>query len=471
MCGILTVMTTEGLKFNKDRARFLREGILVDTLRGAHSTGVFAAGQESNDTLWFKKPIPGYDFIHVPNYLSMHNNFDKVYYAIAHNRHATKGLVNAVNAHPFEHGDITGVHNGSLTTFRGLAPNINFDTDSEHIIHSLANRGVEDTIQDLDGSFALVWHDKSDHTMHFIRNDERPFHLAFIKGQDTVVGASDKLMLKLLCSRSDLEIEKLYQTKVGREYIFQLEDLKNPTEVDRKLYTPPVVQRFCPGVQQPGPKQQHQGNTTTTGVRTQNYRRAEVLLNQYGLTIGETIKFWIGNFQKYDNSANNTYGQVTGTWDTKPYLNCVVNGVERSIYDAMDNWYYEGRIMAAALMDGNQLTLLLDKNSLVEVPDDEEDTADASPKEAGPTGSIDGDDDDYGSEDALEVVDRILKEDDEPWPRFYIKQGKKIRMQKAISLIRPGCAMCRKKVKLTDFNALTWIEDDPVCPKCSATFI
>ena len=476
MCGIITVMSTEGAKLKTDRAKFFKEGIIVDSLRGMHSTGIFAAGKEANDTIWFKKPVPGYDFVHLPNYTRMHSNFEQVHYAIAHNRHATKGVVNVANSHPFHHGSITGVHNGSLWTYRHLALDESFDTDSEHIFHSIANVGVADTVKSLDGAFALVWHDASDHTMHYIRNTERPFHLAYIKGQDTVVGASEKLMLKMLCDRADLEIEKLHQLKVGREYIFNLQDLKNPTEIDRKLY---VVSRGTHAQQnflQQGHQQQSaQGGHTTSGnnystrSRTQSYRRAEVLLEQYGLKLGDTIDFWVGHWSKYDNSQNNKYGQVTGAWSKEPYLSILINGVEKEIYDKMDNWYYKGNIVACSMEAGNKLVLILDKNTMIEIPDEE----DAPPKESGSTNPFDDDECPFGGEeDAMDVVDRILREEDnESWPKKYYKHGTPHSMHEALKLINNGCCMCGKKLKLSDFSLLDWVEDDPMCPKCSAKLV
>lgn len=469
MCGIVTVMSNEGVKFNKDRAKFFREGILVDTLRGAHSTGVFAASEDKDNTVWFKKPVPGYDFIHLPNFSRLITNFDQVKFAIAHNRHATKGSINVHNSHPFNHGSVTGVHNGSLWTYKYLASGENFDTDSEHVIHSIANRGVQETVSELDGAFVLVWHDANDHTLHYIRNDERPFHLAYIKGQDTVVGASEKLMLKMLCARSELEIEKLYQLKVGREYIFKLDNLKNPEEVDRRLYKPPARQtNFLPGVQQQTP-----ANSTIAGAERET-RRAAVLLTQYGLKIGDRLDFWVGNWAPYTNSKNNLYGQLTGCWAKSPYLNIIVNGIERDRYDAMDNWYYSGEIVAASIGEGNVLTIVLGSTSLQEIEDEE--GLDAPPKESGSThGTFIEDDIPFGQDDALAVVDRILHEtddDDVPaWPKKYYKQGMKLKAAEALTLLKPGCTMCGKKLRLSQFSNLTWIEDDPVCPKCAASFV
>src|SRR3546814_8848521 len=65
---------------------------------------------------------------------------------VGHNRFATKGKVNDLNAHPFHYGNIVGAHNGTLekSSWDALDKKLGEDTDvdSQAIITSIATFGI-----------------------------------------------------------------------------------------------------------------------------------------------------------------------------------------------------------------------------------------------------------------------------------------------------------------------------------------
>src|SRR3546814_11475199 len=63
-----------------------------------------------------------------------------------HNRAATKGAVNQENAHPFNHGDIVGCHNGTLYNVTNLDDHKDFKVDSENIFYDMSRNGAKATI-------------------------------------------------------------------------------------------------------------------------------------------------------------------------------------------------------------------------------------------------------------------------------------------------------------------------------------
>src|SRR3546814_15559864 len=109
----------------------------VDVIRGMDSTGVAAVR---------KKHIAVVKDTLLPQYLMSTKQYDKHidnldnFCLIGHNRFATKGKVDATNAHPFKHGHITLAHNGTLRSMWDLPDHANFQTDSEAITYAKIGR-------------------------------------------------------------------------------------------------------------------------------------------------------------------------------------------------------------------------------------------------------------------------------------------------------------------------------------------
>lgn len=177
----------------------------MDTLRGEDSTGVFYVNNDEN-VGWLKHVTPGYTFVESKAFKDILIRSRNLVVA-GHNRKATKGEVNVDNAHPFSHGDITLMHNGTLKTIHPL-PLLKYDTDSEHICHALSQvspENAKDVIEKINGAFALVWWDNRDKTLNFIRNNDRTLFVSFESGTNkkavTMYWASDRNMLKTATHR------------------------------------------------------------------------------------------------------------------------------------------------------------------------------------------------------------------------------------------------------------------------------
>jgi hypothetical protein len=115
--------------------------------------------------------------------------------------------VNDLNAHPFQFGNITGAHNGTLTqsTWKALeeASGVTTTVDSAAIFACINAIGIKDTINLMekgrtskDGAWALVWHDSEDNTINFLRNEHRPLWMAYSKGYKKLLWASEWPMLQ-----------------------------------------------------------------------------------------------------------------------------------------------------------------------------------------------------------------------------------------------------------------------------------
>lgn len=245
ICGIVLAGGSLGV----GDVEIFNQLLYCDVFRGQHSTGVFTKRLTDKEASFHKDALPSFAYQLQPEYIELVRG--KGTYAIppiflvGHNRHATRGAINANNAHPFQHEHITLVHNGTLTDQSLLPESNRFVVDSDNIAYSIAKIGAEETIQKLNGAYTLIWHDNSDDTLHIIRNKERPFHLCRI-GRDWF-GASEEDMLMWILNRNKSVNNRMktnsehFECKVGVEYIF---DVSGPTKkmtlVEEKEHTLPT---------------------------------------------------------------------------------------------------------------------------------------------------------------------------------------------------------------------------------------
>lgn len=174
MCGIVGAAG----HFHSTHKDLFTSLLELNVVRGRHSTGV-ATATYTGDTNVYKRAVPAPEFISDKGFDQNIKTTNQCVW-IGHGRHATVNLnsIDEDSAHPFQHGHITGVHNGTLdfgwrSNFQDSGP---FQSDSDAIYHHMAKYGVEDAIARTDGAYALVWYNSDEHTLNFIRNDQRPFH-------------------------------------------------------------------------------------------------------------------------------------------------------------------------------------------------------------------------------------------------------------------------------------------------------
>jgi len=209
MCGLVGVF---GNLMAQD-LKFFTQALIADYFRGVHSTGMMSVKDKGNSSATIAKeavdPIRFLDFKSVDSQITVQNKL-----LAGHNRHATLGAINANNAHPFTHGDITLMHNGTLDNKRQLTRKYDapeFDTDSELVCYLIDNYELSGVIKDLEGAFTLIWWDSALESLNIIRNTERP--LALYMGTGRMYWASEAKMLNWLLDRNRLTLNnKVVQT-------------------------------------------------------------------------------------------------------------------------------------------------------------------------------------------------------------------------------------------------------------------
>ena len=76
MCGIVMMASSAKLVAANARAKAFTQGIVVDTFRGHHSTGLAYIDWDGNTEI-FKKPVSGYDFVHLPKFTDVMRDVEK----------------------------------------------------------------------------------------------------------------------------------------------------------------------------------------------------------------------------------------------------------------------------------------------------------------------------------------------------------------------------------------------------------
>lgn len=200
MCGLVGVV---GRIYKKENEAF-KDLLRVDVLRGPHSTGIAARPRMQQPKILKKALLPD-DLFAMKQATDLFNEYGVNEILMGHNRWATTGAVNHVNAHPFELDKIVGAHNGTLRKQHLLPDHTQFKVDSENIFHSFEKLGVKDTIKLLDGAFALTWFERDENTMHFVRNKERTLYYCFTEDNKTFFYASEPWMLEGVLARHKIE--------------------------------------------------------------------------------------------------------------------------------------------------------------------------------------------------------------------------------------------------------------------------
>lgn len=202
MCGIVGVINY-GRVYNTKVKDLIQQMLLVDVLRGYDATGVFKAKGKNVD--WRKAAVPSWEFRDLKGVPEFFNGLGDMPFIVGHNRWATRGEKTNKNAHPFEEGKVTLVHNGTLNSVWQLPDHAKFDVDSNLIAHAINKIGVDETYKKAGGAMALVWYNTKEQQLYMIRNTERPLWLMNLPKEQITLFGSEIGLLRWIAMRNGME--------------------------------------------------------------------------------------------------------------------------------------------------------------------------------------------------------------------------------------------------------------------------
>lgn len=198
MCGL--VGAAGPLTGKHEKA--VKQMLIFDSIRGEDSTGVAVVNRKGDEIILAKQVGDPFQLFYTKQFELAFKRVNKV--IIGHNRYATQGKVNRQNAHPYEFDSLVGAHNGTLTSKYCLVDATRFDVDSENLYHHIDKKGLRDALDNMTGAWALVWWDKHEEEIKFLRNKERPLYLC--NSDDGVLfWASEPWMLSVALNRNEIK--------------------------------------------------------------------------------------------------------------------------------------------------------------------------------------------------------------------------------------------------------------------------
>ena len=391
MCGLSGFFSFKEpiFKERKGIADFIAQCVYVGGVRGRDSTGIFTISRKDHRIAVTKAAVDGSMFIDqhsVSNHLKdVTNNIA----CVVHHRKASKGAIIQKNAHPFREGPITLVHNGGVFAHRQLGTGNTCDVDSQGIAVALGQVSKSAVLEELSGSYVLIWHDSRDNTINIAKNDERPLAIAAVTGENTVLFASEVGMLKWLAERNSISIKEVFYPKSNVLFSWDLNKDKDElkvTKYDRLDYEPKKASYTWPDQQGVYNNRNRNGNTQevtfpakksgtaggahqTTPINPNISTKEQIgeKLLELGLKRGERVRFLSTDFDRY-RSKSSSAGSLAG-FDVGWTFETIAHGVIRKPDDkTIEGCLCDGEICTIQLTKGwpNWCTIILKDVKILE---------------------------------------------------------------------------------------------------------
>ena len=485
MCGLVGSINRLVAYDKSAYSAYFQQALYADTLRGFDSTGMFLMEEVDAKPIVYKKALAAPDFLQlskVEKFLGKYSNDWDI--MIGHNRAATKGGVKDSTAHPFQIGTITMAHNGTIYNHKSLKGGEKFDVDSEAICNSIDVDGIADTIEQIDGAFAIIYHDSYEGSLNIIRNNERPLTIGFVgPNKNDIEGiliASEVLMMRWIASRCKLNIVDAYTPAAGELLTWNIDAsnkdwISNISKAKLELKKPKVQVGNVPtavAITKPTSPSASQGNnaavvysngfvpsqplTPSTKINTPNLTST---LKKLGLEIGEFVcGIYEGVSHSYNGSRVTLFLDPVDLEEADGPVQIKVGGVDNGFLSVLE----KGEVIEGAVIDAYEAfqngefvyTIRLDPETLQVVDlnaDPDEELIQLLEEEGNEVSTM---------FDPLEDMD--VESDSIPGPG-----GTTINQKRFDELVFNGCAMCAGDITVADSGKLGWtFNSDPICPSC-----
>lgn len=232
MCGIVGLIAKNKVGFYSSDTKVFSDMLVINQLRGIDGTGFFYNDKDNGRSHYAKAAsTASYFLTHQVASLGLNKVTSKATFVVGHNRAATLGKVNTECTHPFVAGNITLIHNGTLKTYKELSDKAKLD--SHAICLSMDQKGIDKTLETIDGAFALVWYNEETKKLHFSRNSQRPLNILETKdywvlsSEESIAECALKRANVNIISKKEVETETLYTVDMSPELTtFAIEEEK-----------------------------------------------------------------------------------------------------------------------------------------------------------------------------------------------------------------------------------------------------
>lgn len=534
MCGLIGQASTEVGKFAAARRDAFRECLLTSVLRGSDATGigVVRKGQEKATPEIFKKALAAPDFLQLRRFERYITDFQDYSAVLGHTRAATYGGKSPDhNAHPFQEGHITLTHNGHISNAYQLLPHDKLtagaEVDSHRLTIAMARDGELETLNKAEGAFALVWHNSQKGTLNFARNQGRPLKFCFIKDQNTMFWASERLMLRWRLEENGLEVDGTYKNLVPGAWLeFDLSDLRKfkihhfnqrprtgaivgrtdqsnqasgatshtqtslpktssggtstsndsmgthgrTTSVSSLLsYHKSVIAKLLAGVKVPemeiAKRQKALSKSSGRPTKKKSIAAMTEQLRRFGLSYDQDILVTVSEFEPYKNQSDRL-GAVSAAVSKRMYLGKFMNISRADFMDMSSMRAVLAKVVGVGYDKFNKATIFYERHPLYrEYAAADEKWMEKTTKEGSKSSTL--------TLPKQEPKQHQLPDPDVPddngydtRARYHGPSGRGVSMARFFELTKHGCGCCAADIPLCSHRDLLWTGDSPICLDC-----
>ena len=440
MCGIVGFANnSNAINKQNDLKDWIKQALIMDTIRGRHSTGLASLSGNCDKWEYIKETMPGWNFVDWKPAEEALSRAKSASAVIGHNRLATMGKINTHTAHPFKYDDIIGVHNGTLR-YCDLPSYHQFEVDSMALISAINEIGAKETFEKAKGAFAAVWIDLSDDTLNFIRNSERSLYFAWANKGETLLYASEAGLIEWLSDRNGVELDSApCSFDTGVHYSLNLHKIKEGF-TRQEIEIQPIVQYNYSFMGKGGNTGKRKGGNNVTRFPGQQ-NQTQSLLNQVGLSVGDTITFDYESFHLYKPERDRTSNRRGTMYGRTPSdISVVCHGVEEYTMEYLKEFPIRSKVVHAFRTHGGAIQVVVRENAL------EIDTVRVRQEF------------EYSNDDPKDLV---------PGPGGVLITEKEFE-----DLTSDGCANCSAPFFLDDADIVVWYNNStPLCEKCAPTMM
>lgn len=197
MCGLCGVL---GSTLSKDDIAAFQDLMIVSTIRGSDGAGIVAIDKQAGHAAHtLRSEGTAADLATGSEFFKLAKK--NLSCLMGHARLPTSGNWEIGDVHPHVSGPVIGMHNGTMKTVNGK-PVTTKDSDSRMLFTSIRNSGIDETVANSHGAYALTYINTQLDTISFLRNKMRPLCFARLEGApEKIFWASESGFLRLVLGR------------------------------------------------------------------------------------------------------------------------------------------------------------------------------------------------------------------------------------------------------------------------------